>query len=366
MKKILFLIQLPPPVHGASVVNEFIRQNKAVNSSFIAEFLNISPASELSDLGKISFKKLIASGKIYISALRLFIKFKPKLVYLTLSPHGAAFYKDGLLALLLKLFGANLVFHMHGKGIAAEAQSSCVKNNIYKLVFKKTNVIHLSDSLFFDVASIRDQTKSIIALPNSVPAPPDIIFAKNKNLITFIYISNLIPSKGAHVLLKAAALLPSELQHLFRIKFVGATRDNLYQEKLETLRAKSNFDNILFVGAKYNDEKYLELLESDVFVLPTSNDCFPLSILEAMSCGLAVISTQEGAIPTIIENGVTGDILEECTPEALAAVMQKYIENPAYLKACGVAGKVKYNSEYTEQIFEQNFVSILQDLIHDR
>lgn len=298
-------------------------------------------------------------------ALKTYLTFKPRLVYLTLSPHGAAFYKDGLLAVILKLLGAQLVFHMHGKGIDAEAKKSRLKNFIYRLVFKGVNVIHLSPSLFYDVETVRDHTKKLFAVPNSVAAPPRLNIERDDNIVTFVYLSNLVRTKGADILVRAASLLPPELQDKFKVKIVGKPSDKQYTEEIAELLANNPYTNIELLGAKYGEDKYKELLSSHVFVLATTfkNECFPLSILEAMSCGLAVISTQEGAIPKIVENGITGQILDECTPEALATAMTKYIESPNYLASCATASREKYHSHYNAAAFEQKLITTLRAFI---
>jgi len=361
-KKILFLIQLPPPIHGASVVNKTIKDSRAINATFETRYINISPAAELADLGKVSLIKLLATSNIYVLALKTYLTFKPRLVYLTLSPHGAAFYKDGLLAVILKLLGAQLVFHIHGKGIDSEAKKSRIKIFIYRLIFKGVDVIHLSPSLFYDVETVRDHTKKLFAVPNSVPVPPKLNIVRDDNVATFIYLSNLAPTKGADILVRAAALLPSELQDKFKIKIVGKSTNKKYTDEIIQLLSQNPYGNIELLGPKYGDDKYRELLSSHIFVLPTQNECFPLSILEAMSCGLAVISTHEGAIPNIVENGITGEVLDECTPEALAAAMTRHIQSIEYSASCGKAGKEKFHSHYKHEIFEKNLLAILQIL----
>lgn len=361
MKRILFLMQLPPPVHGASVVNKSIQESQLINNEFETYYIDISPAEDMDDLGKFSFYKLKITFFIIFRAVVAKIKFKPDLVYMTLSPHGIAFYKDGILALLIKALGSRLVFHMHGKGVNKAAKCSFFKKRFYRAVFKQVDVIHLSEDLFYDLDGIRDVTRTIVDVPNGV-APLDfsgqIITTKK---VTFIYLSNLVRSKGADILIRASALVPEELREKFNVKIVGRPSDNNYLAELNEIIVKNGCGNIEILGPKYGYEKIAELYSADVFVLPThfKNECFPLAILEAMSCGLAVISTREGAIPTIVENGITGDILVDCTPEALALAMVKYIVNPEYLKACAEAGKGKFYGHYTQSVFERRLATTL-------
>lgn len=360
--KILFFIQLPPPVHGASIVNKTIENSRKINSTFDTAYLNISPAKRMTDIGRFSVSKLFETLSITINAISLYLSQKPDLVYITLSPHGLALYKDGLLALLIKLLGARVVFHLHGKGIDENASASMIKRKAYKIIFENADIIHLSERLFFDVQSVRDNRKHLLAVPNSVPSCPVFLAKTADTKIRFIFLSNFMPSKGADTLIRAASFLNEEFQARFTLTLIGSPNDQAYFSKIKKLVAASKFHNIKLLDAKYGTEKYKYLKSSDIFVLPTRNDCYPLSILEAMSAGLAVISTTEGAIPDIVEHGVTGELLENCTPESLAEVMLHFIQNPDYAKSCGAAGLAKYNANYTTDKFEINLVAALNKI----
>ena len=360
--KILFLIQLPPPVHGASAVNKSIQNSSHVNKSFSTKFINISPATGLADIGKIEPAKMLKMLKILCNVVGSFRTFKPDLVYLTLSPHGLAFYKDGLIAIVLKLMGAKLVFHLHGKGIQKEARKSWLKLQAYKLVFKKVDIIHLSDKLFSDLAEVRDPTMAIISVANGIDNSDYFNQPPKDKILTFIYLSNLIRAKGADILIRATALICKEHQKKFRVKIIGSHSSNEYVTELNELITPELTEIINISGPKYGKDKALELCTSHIFVLPTKNDCFPLSILEAMAAGLAVISTNEGAISDIVEDEVTGNVLREPSAEALAEVMIKYIEDQEYTASCSHMSQQKFLENYTQHIFERNLVLALERL----
>ncbi|MDH4568438.1 glycosyltransferase family 4 protein [Pseudomonas sp. BN414] len=360
--KVLFLVQLPPPIHGASVVNKSIQDSVAINNSFSTKFVNISPANDISDIGKISPRKILAFLAILFRAITSFIRFKPDLVYITLSPHGLAFFKDGLLAILLKFFGGRLVFHLHGKGIREESRKSRIKHFFYKHVFKKAEVIHLAESLLPDIEPVRDRTIEPMVVANGIWPISDSYFLPKEEKFTFIYLSNLIRSKGADILIRAASLIPEEFQDSFQVKIIGKKGDEAYFKEVMKLINHNPYGNISLLGALYGKEKYEALSASHVFVLPTrfKNECFPLSILEAMAAGLAVISTNEGAIPEIITSGETGEVLVDCTPEELAKAMIKHIKDSNYSNRCAQNSYREFTEKYTVQNFESNLIKALE------
>lgn len=366
MYKVLFLVQLPPPIHGASAVNLSIKNSAYINNSFSTKYFNISPAKDLTDIGKFSIGKIFKLAKIFIGVINGFIEFKPNLVYITLSPHGLAFYKDALIALTIKSLGGKIVYHLHGKGIEKQTRTSWIKNKIYRHVFNKAHVIHLSEKLYFDIDTIRDPSTTITAVQNGINGSAFIPIKKNNPVLTFVYLSNFIPAKGADILIRATALIDKKYSDSFKVKLIGKPSNSSYFQELKALITTDLEQKISIIGPKYGTDKIRELLTSDVFVLPTKNDCFPLSILEAMAAGLPVISTDEGAIADIVDHGITGDIITDINPHSLAAAMTKYLQSRSYSEDCAEAATAKYNLKYTQEIFEQNLVSTLKTLIEQR
>lgn len=363
MKKILFLVQLPPPTHGASAVNKSIQQSKLINSTYDTQFLNISPAKDLSDIGKSSPLKILKIVGILLRTLASFLRFKPDLIYITLSPHGLAFYKDGLIALALKAMGGKLVFHLHGKGVVTEANKSWIRRTIYRFVFKNVDIIHLSDKLFFDLDGVRDPKMSITVVPNGIDDPKVIKSLPQSNIVTFVYLSNLIRAKGADVLIRAAALISGQCGDRFQVKIIGKQSSADYYDELKNLISPNLAKIVHLIGPKYGGEKFNELRTSNIFVLPTKNDCFPLAILEAMATGLAVISTDEGAIAEIVDHGITGDVLTEASAESLAEAMIKHIKYQEYSNACAKRGREKFLNQYTTQHFEHKLCAALDSIL---
>ena len=85
-----------------------------------------------------------------------------------------------------------------------------------------------------------------------------------------------------------------------------------------------------------------------------------------MAAGLSVISTDEGAISDIVDDGITGDILADASPASLAEVMVKHITNKSYSDACAQSGREKLLSNYTQNIFEKNLALNLERILEQR
>jgi hypothetical protein len=66
MKKVLFVLPLPPPVHGSSMVGEYIKESKLITSSFQCRFINVSLSRDISEIGNFPFKKITAYASLLV------------------------------------------------------------------------------------------------------------------------------------------------------------------------------------------------------------------------------------------------------------------------------------------------------------
>lgn len=364
--KVLFLMQLPPPVHGASVVNKTIKDSEVINGAFKARYVDLSPAKSMNDLGKITPSKLLRFISIFFESILTFLRYKPALVYMTLSPHGAAFYKDSLILILIKMLGGKVVVHMHGKGVRSTAKRSTLLQWYYKFAFKGVAVIHLSKSLFKDLDGIRDTDSKIYELNNGIPdAGYGLKKGTHSEVLNLIYLSNFVRTKGADTLLNAINLLPGEYQGRFKLKLVGGFPDAGFKGEIEKLVKDVFSSDVDIVGPLYGEEKEKALNDASVFILPTrfKNECFPLSILEAMSFRLAIISTHEGAIPDMVLNGENGFVVDREDEQALADRIKEYISNPLLSSNHGNRSRDFFEAKYTLENFENRLLSILNEVI---
>jgi len=112
----------------------------------------------------------------------------------------------------------------------------------------------------------------------------------------------------------------------------------------------------------YGEEKLPFFQQADVFVFPTfySNECFPLVLLEAMEQGLPCISTNEGGIAAIVDEGETGFLVPCREVAPLAERISILLKDEALRKRFGEAGRIKFEEEYTLQRFEENIKRCLE------
>jgi len=367
IKNILFVIQLPPPVHGASIMNELTKKSAMINSKYNCTYINLSPARDLQDIGKNSISKYFKILGIYKDVFTKLLINKIDVVYVTLSVTKIGFIKDSIIVLLGKLFRKKIIIHLHGKGIKNDyIKSTYLFKKYYEYVYSNTYVIHLSNCLTYDTEQF-STVKNRFVLPNAIENVNVTKFKKKKtDKLQFLYLSNMIETKGVLVLVEAITKL-REYHNNFIVTFVGKFSNENFREIFEQKIAVHHLEEIVnYIGPLYGHDKYQVYKNSDIFLFPTySKETFGIVNLEAMQFSLPVISTKVGAIPDIIEDNLTGFLVDEKDATALAQKMEIFILNPSLGEKMGAKGREKYLKKYTIERFENNLINILKDVIDE-
>lgn len=358
--KILFVLHYPPPIHGAAAVGLQIKESKVINSTFDCEYINLGTSKTIEEIGKRRLVKIFRYAGILAQLFRSIIFNRPDLCYFSMTAKCTPFYKDASLALLVKLFGIKVVYHFHNKGVATR-QDKYWDDFLYRLTFKNTDVILLSKKLYPDIQKYVDK-KRVYYCPNGIEDVKVMQTARrDRNTVELLFLSNLMESKGVFILLESCKLLKQK-EMAFHCTFVGATGDvceHQFQSKLQELGLENY---VSYVGKKFGKEKEELFAIADIFVHPTLNDCFPLVLLEAMQYALPIVSTPEGGIPDIVEEGITGYLIPKKNIEILTNKLELLILNSELRTKMGSAGRKKYEKEFTLNVFELQLNKVAQNI----
>lgn len=169
-KKILFIMHLPPPVHGMSMVCEQIRNNKDINSEFECRYINLSAsrsAKEVSQYGLLQIvRKLWRFSGALLHTFWKLLTFRPVCCYLSITCHGIPFLKDAPFVLLCKLFRCRIILHQHNKGMKNYATKP-IYRLLLSLVYRNATVVLLSWRLYDDISAIV-QREQVRICPNGI------------------------------------------------------------------------------------------------------------------------------------------------------------------------------------------------------
>jgi glycosyltransferase involved in cell wall biosynthesis len=150
----------------------------------------------------------------------------------------------------------------------------------------------------------------------------------------------------------------------FHLTLVGKPFDITMDFLASHTREKNLSDKVTISGPRYYEEKTGLLEDADIFILPTyyDNEAFPLSVLEAMKFGLPVISTFEGGIPDIIDDGADGLLFPKKDIRALAEKIIFLLDHPEERIRLGNAARKKFAERFTVSIFERNMLQVFNQV----
>lgn len=366
MKRILCIMHLPPPLHGASQSNSNLSKSILINNSYSLDIIDLQFATSVADLQTFSFKKIWKGVKYGLIIWKKVRTFKPDLVYFTLSPNGFAFYRDAVYAAIVKGLGCKILFHLHGKGIKKASESSLINKNIYQMVFKNTHVICLTKSLFADIQGVYLTKPFIVPYGISVDKEAVKMDEKNENhKVLILYLGNYKKSKGILILIDALSILKKK-GYQFQARLVGDAADVTVNELEKYVADKGLHDDVEVTGPRYGTQKYSEYRAADIFAFPTfyPNEAFPLVNLEAMQFGLPVISTNEGGISDAIMDNETGFVIEPRNLDQLIDKLSVLISNQELRHKMGQRGQEVFFEQYTLDRFERNLKNVFETILN--
>jgi len=184
--------------------------------------------------------------------------------------------------------------------------------------------------------------------------------------LRIVSVARLTEKKGLDVAVKASAIL-KQRGGQFQYTIIGngdqdeMMRDFIAREGME--------DCVSMPGFKPQEEIRRALSEADIFLLPSKTaadgdmEGIPVALMEAMAVGLPVVSTFHSGIPELIENNVSGWLVEEDDPEALAETLLKLSQGEVDVAPVVAAARHKVETEFNQHIAYGELAQILERLV---
>jgi glycosyltransferase involved in cell wall biosynthesis len=162
-------------------------------------------------------------------------------------------------------------------------------------------------------------------------------------------IGSLEPRKRWDVLLQAVRELKARGLS-FRLRIAGA--GPLFGTLSRQIQQENLEDVVHLLGPVVDVAKLLA--ESNFLVHTAEVEGYPNAVIEAMASGRAVVSTDAGDVPYIVDDGLNGFVVKRGDHNALVERMAQLITNPALCRTMGKAGRAKAEREFTiERLVEQ-------------
>ncbi len=198
-------------------------------------------------------------------------------------------------------------------------------------------------------------------------APP--VNHKQDDCKKILFASQWVKEKGIFTLIKAAQILESKRKD-FRVLLAGGAYlwKSKYlldkQIRIEKIvkHITKNLKNVEIIGTVPHDEMPELLRSADIYVLPTADEAFGISNIEAMACGLPVVACRVGGVPEAVINNETGLLLEPGDPGALADAIEYLLDNKSVALEMGKKGRKRVEDMFSLDMYEKNLLKIMNEI----
>jgi len=193
---------------------------------------------------------------------------------------------------------------------------------------------------------------------------------ERKHMVLFV--GRIERLKGIDTLLEAMAIVVRDFpnwQEEICVCIVGgdASEDSAIVDKemqrLQDLRAELGIaDLVTFLGAQAQDALLDHYSAADVVVMPSYYESFGMVALEAMACGTPVIASQVGGLSFTVQNGVTGFLVPDRDPPALAEKITLLLKDQALRNKLGTQG-IEWAQQHSWAKIADQVISLYSDLV---
>lgn len=327
------------------------------NEGFNVTIVEKTFSKRIEDVRKFSILKILKIPKITIRLILNLVKNEFDLCFYFLSIKPPSIFVDTFFIFIIRMFRINYIQYLHAKGlvqfdeILVQPFRYLVKNTISNSL----GGIVLGERLKMDVNHLIPD-RNIFVLPNAVP---DINHKKifrdynNEGIVKILFLSHLMPLKGPMEFLKMVKKI-NRLHKNVHFYLAGPKMsDHFFSEINEFIRNENLKDLITVTGPVYGEKKEILFMENDIFVFPTHDEAFGLVILEAMRAGLPVVTSPEGSIPEIVNDGINGFIVDPKNIDMLTNRVLKLIIDPKLRIKMGNAGRGIYEKRFTTNSYRK-------------
>lgn len=210
--------------------------------------------------------------------------------------------------------------------------------------------------------------KPIAILPNPVDVTrfkPAENVAEESGLIVFA--GTIIEKKGIRQLVQAMPQIIEAVSQARLEAAGGDTRDPStgasFTEQLRALVPENLRDRVVFKGVVPHAELPQMMARAAVCVYPSHMEALPLAWLEGLAMGKAVVASQTGPGPEVIEDGVTGLLCDPHDPASIAQQLVRVLADDELRKRLGKAARLSAEKKFAVEILVDRNEAFYQDCL---
>ncbi len=361
--RVLVVGQTPPPFGGQAVMIQELLNGRYDRIHLF--HVRLAFSDDMESVGKFALRKVWV---LFTTILRVWIaRFRygtPVLYYPPSGPNLVPVLRDIVFLCMTRWLFRSTVFHFHAGGVSSFAPHlPGLFRPLYKLAYRKpalairTALQNPEDGKA--LGALQD-----VVVPNGVPDMRGHVPERSAGVgqpLTILFTGVLIPSKGVEVLLEAFKLLNDRGLDL-RLQLMGKWGGGVFEASCRSFVADHGLsEKVTFLGVKRDLEKYAYFAACDIFCFPSyfEAESFGLVLVEAMQFAKPVVSTRWRGIPSVVEDGVNGYLVEPRDPSAVADRLALLIADQELRERMGREGRRIFEQRFTLERFHRNMEDAL-------
>lgn len=207
----------------------------------------------------------------------------------------------------------------------------------------------------------RNINQKVKVVHNGLPiVKPKVYDLVRKQKFTILNVAIFDDRKNQIFLLEALNVLINNGYDDFVLKFIGYEAEAGYLEKMNRTIEKYHLKKYVEI-LTFTTELNIHYLESDIFVLSSKAESFPVVVLEALRFGLPVVSTNVGGVNEQILDGFNGFLIDSVEPEKMADKIQYFIDNYYLCRTYGANSYKYFLDNFSIQKMKDEYNLIFKD-----
>jgi colanic acid/amylovoran biosynthesis glycosyltransferase len=183
-----------------------------------------------------------------------------------------------------------------------------------------------------------------------------------------VFVGRMVEKKGFAYVLQAVRMLVRQGLRL-RLHAVG---EGASTEEISAILSGEAGDNIVLYGGRDHEFVLKLMSECDCLVAPSvtaadgDQEGIPVTIMEAMAAGLPVVSTRHSGIPELVEDGLSGLLVEERDADALAAAIGRLAESPKLRSKLSAGGRKRVETAFNANVQNRVLFEMVREIVAER
>jgi glycosyltransferase involved in cell wall biosynthesis len=352
MINVLVVGQTPPPYGGQAMMIHRLVHSELEGVKIVHVRMGFS--SSMGEIGRFRLSKLfhLISLITQITYHRV-VNGARVLYYPPGGPQKVPMFRDIVLLGCTRWMFDKTIFHFHASGLAElYVRLPEWQRVLFRAAYFDVDAaVRISELTPEDGELIEAQREFIV--PNGIDDPwPNLPERSNAPAsvdrpLQILYVGVLHEGKGLLTLVNACQRLNSNGVE-FQLQLMGQPESEGFLARLQARIAAAEIgQQVRFLGVLNGEDKWAAYARADVLCHPTYYDTVPVVVLEAMASGLPVVSTNHSGVPSLVDDGHTGLLVNPRDDSALAEALRLVAIDGHLRLSMGTAGRARFEREFT-------------------